>query len=74
MTDKRIKRMPMQYILGMCEFMRLSFIVNSDTLIPRGDTEILVEESIDLINKNGYKSVINIGTGSGAIAVSVEIY
>lgn len=74
MTDKRIKRMPMQYILGMCEFMGLSFIVNSDTLIPRGDTEILVEESIDLINKNGYKSVIDIGTGSGAIAVSVGKY
>ena len=68
------ERMPMQYILGMCEFMGLSFIVNSDTLIPRGDTEILVEESIDLINKNGYKSVIDIGTGSGAIAVSVGKY
>lgn len=74
MADKRIKRMPMQYILGVCEFMGLNFFVNSDTLIPRGDTEILVEEAIDIINKNDYKSAIDIGTGSGAIAVSVGKY
>lgn len=74
MADKRIKRMPMQYILCVCEFMGLNFFVNSDTLIPRGDTEILVEEAIDIINKNDYKSAIDIGTGSGAIAVSVGKY
>ena len=74
MVDKRIKRMPMQYILGVCEFMGLNFFVNSDTLIPRGDTEILVEEAIDIINKNNYKSAIDIGTGSGAIAISVSKY
>ncbi|MDO4301951.1 MAG: peptide chain release factor N(5)-glutamine methyltransferase [Clostridia bacterium] len=71
---KRINRMPMQYILGVCEFMGLDFKVNSDTLIPRGDTEILVEKAIEMINKNGYKSVLDIGTGSGAIAVSVAKY
>lgn len=74
MSLKRINRMPMQYILGVCEFMGLDFKVNSDTLIPRGDTEILVEKAIEMINKNGYKSVLDIGTGSGAIAVSVAKY
>lgn len=74
MVAKRIKRMPMQYILGVCEFMGLNFKVNSDTLIPRGDTEILVEEAIKLINEKQYKSVIDIGTGSGAISVSVAKY
>lgn len=74
MSVKRINRMPMQYILGVCEFMGLNFKVNENTLIPRGDTEILVEKAIDLINKNDYKSVLDIGTGSGAIAVSVAKY
>lgn len=74
MSVKRIKRMPMQYILGVCEFMGLNFKVNENTLIPRCDTEILVEKAIELINKNNYKSVLDIGTGSGAIAVSVAKY
>lgn len=74
MSVKRINRMPMQYILGVCEFMGLNFKVNENTLIPRGDTEILVEKAIELINKNKYKSVLDIGTGSGAIAVSVAKY
>lgn len=74
MSFKRINRMPMQYILGVCEFMGLNFKVNENTLIPRGDTEILVEKAIELINKNKYKSVLDIGTGSGAIAVSVAKY
>lgn len=71
---KRINRMPMQYILGVCEFMGLDFNVNKHTLIPRGDTEILVERAIKIINDNNYKSVLDIGTGSGAIAVSIAKY
>lgn len=71
MCAKRIKRMPMQYILGVCEFMGLEFKVNEHTLIPRGDTEILAEEALRLIKDKGYKTVLDIGTGSGAIAVSI---
>lgn len=71
MCAKRIKRMPMQYILGVCEFMGLEFKVNEHTLIPRGDTEILAEEALRLIKEKDYKTVLDIGTGSGAIAVSI---
>ncbi len=74
MCLKRINRMPMQYILGKCEFMGLNFKVNENTLIPRGDTEILVETAINFIKERKYKSVIDIGTGSGAIAVSIAKY
>ncbi len=74
MCVKRIKRMPMQYILGMCEFMGLNFKVNKSTLIPRGDTEVLVEKAINIIYRDGFKSVLDIGTGSGAIAVSIAKY
>ncbi len=71
MCNERIKRKPMQYILGVCEFMGLNFKVNSHTLIPRGDTEILVEKAIETVKRNNYRSVLDIGTGSGAIAVSM---
>lgn len=74
MTDLRLENMPMQYILGKCEFMGLDFEVTKDTLIPRGDTEVLVETALDIIKKEGYTSAIDIGTGSGAIAVSIAKY
>lgn len=74
MCSERIKHKPMQYILGVCEFMGLDFKVNSHTLIPRGDTEILVERAIEIVKKNNYNSVLDIGTGSGAIAVSIAKY
>ena len=74
MCSERIKHKPMQYILGVCEFMGLDFKVNSHTLIPRGDTEILVERAIEIVKKNNYNSVLDIGTGSGAIAVSMAKY
>lgn len=74
MCCERIKRKPMQYILGVCEFMGLNFKVNPYTLIPRGDTEILVEKAIEIVERNNYASVLDIGTGSGAIAISMAKY
>ena len=70
LLEKRLSGMPMQYILGRCEFMGLDFAVNKNVLIPRPDTEILVEKVLE------YKpaSALDIGTGSGAIAVSLAHY
>ncbi len=73
-TARRLKKEPMQYILGHCEFMGLDFKVNRNTLIPRADTENLVEEAVNIIKEKGCKSVLDIGTGSGAIAVSIGKY
>lgn len=73
MTARRLKREPMQYILGRCEFMGLEFELNSDTLIPRGDTECLVERVLEHIQTTGAKTVIDIGTGSGAIIISLAV-
>ncbi len=73
-TKRRLGREPMQYILGHCEFMGMDFEVNKNTLIPRADTENVVERAIDIIREKGYKSVLDIGTGSGAIAVSIGKY
>lgn len=67
---------PIQYIKKHQEFMKLDFYVDNNVLIPRADTEILVEEAINLINnlKKTNLKVLDMCTGSGAIAVSIAKY
>ena len=62
---------PIQYIIGQAWFMGSYFKVTPDVLIPRDETELLVREAIDLIDKNNFKNVLDIGTGSGCIACSI---
>ena len=69
LCDRRGAREPLQYILGETEFMGLTFHVEPGVLIPRADTEILVEKALAWM-KPGAR-VLDIGTGSGAIAVSL---
>lgn len=71
---KRAKNEPVQYIIGKAEFMGLIFMLNSATLIPRPDTETLVEACIDKIKKNKYKFVLDLACGSGAIGISIAKY
>ena len=66
---RREKREPMQYILGSTGFMGLDFHVEPGVLCPRPDTEILCEEALKRLAPGAH--VLDIGTGSGAIAVSV---
>ncbi len=70
---KRAKHIPVAYIIGKREFMGLPFKVTSDTLIPRPDTEILVENVIANIDKEKEISIVDIGTGSGAIILSLLV-
>ena len=72
MVEKKKMHMPTQYILGRCEFMGLVFLVNENVLIPRSDTEILVETVLRYAEKEDINSVIDIGTGSGCISVSLK--
>lgn len=73
MIERRKKGEPLQYILGETEFMSLDFFVREGVLIPRSDTEILVETVIDKI---GDKKIIvaDICTGSGCIGISIAHY
>lgn len=66
---RRALREPLQYILGEAEFWSLTFKVNPAVLVPRADTEILVEEALKRID--GAARVLDVGTGSGAIAISM---
>ncbi|MBQ8546844.1 MAG: peptide chain release factor N(5)-glutamine methyltransferase [Clostridia bacterium] len=70
--EKRKERIPLQYILGKWEFMGKEFLVSPDCLIPRPDTEILVEKALEIIEKGD--SVADFCTGSGCIGVSLGIY
>ena len=65
---KREKHIPLQYIIGKWEFYRQMYIVNENCLIPRSDTEILVEKAIELLPSNAH--FIDLCTGSGCIAIS----
>jgi release factor glutamine methyltransferase len=73
--QRRLDHEPLQYILGETEFMSLPFKVNPHVLIPRPETEILVETALDHCTQAftgaGVISILDIGTGSGCIAVSL---
>ena len=74
--ERRIIHEPVAYILGEKEFMGLNFKLTPDVLIPRPETEILVETALAEIKGREAKSieVLDVGTGSGAIAISVGHY
>jgi len=67
----RKNKMPIKYILGECEFMGMDFIVKPGVLVPRPDTEILVEEVIKIVNEKGYTKICDVCSGSGAIGIAI---
>jgi len=69
LVKRRGQREPLQYLIGQAEFWSLPFEVTPAVLIPRGDTEILVEEALNRADQG--QSLLDVGTGSGAIAVSL---
>ena len=70
MVKRRQSGEPLQYILGECEFMSLDFYVESGVLIPRSDTETLVEAVIEKTDENKNMKILDICTGSGCIGIS----
>lgn len=72
MTERRLRREPLQYILGEWSFMGLDFFVTPAALIPRQDTELICETALGLIREKGYGSALDICTGTGCIAIAIK--
>ncbi|WP_294188337.1 peptide chain release factor N(5)-glutamine methyltransferase [uncultured Clostridium sp.] len=73
LIEKRSRKMPIKYILGETEFMGFDFDVEEGVLIPRGDTEILVEELLSIINDDEELNICDLCSGSGAIGISLAM-
>ena len=70
---KRLNRMPLQYITGNTEFYGNKFFLNKDVLIPRPETERLVDISLQCIEKINDPNILEVGTGSGCISISLAL-
>lgn len=71
LIEKRRNKMPVKYILNKCEFMGIDFYIEEGVLIPRSDTEILVQEVLKNIEENEEKQVCDLCCGSGAIGIAL---
>lgn len=72
--SKREKRIPLQYLMKSCEFMGYPFYVDERVLIPRQDTECLVEKAVEHIRKDiGGRKILDLCTGSGCIGISIKL-
>lgn len=71
LVQQRAHGMPIAYLLGQRDFWDLSLRVTADTLIPRPETELLVENALELIPANKAWKIADLGTGSGAIALAL---
>lgn len=73
-VSRMLQGIPLQHITHLQEFMKMNFYVNKDVLIPRQDTEVLVEEVIKIAKRINAKKILDLCTGSGAIAISLAKY
>lgn len=71
LVERRAKGEPLQYIKGRTEFFKLDFEVTPDVLIPRPETELLVETALDLLDGADEPAICDVGTGSGCIIISI---
>lgn len=71
--DRRLKGEPIQYIMGECGFRDHVFRITPDVLIPRPETEELVEAALNVVPEDREFAVLDVGTGSGCIAVSLAL-
>jgi len=71
LVKRRKKGEPIAYLINRKEFWKQNFYINQNVLIPRPDTELLVEETLKLFNVNSKLNILDIGTGSGCILLSI---
>ena len=71
LLNRREKKEPIAYIINKKEFWKNNFYINKNVLIPRPETEIIVEEVLKIIKPYSSKSLLDVGTGSGCIIISI---
>ena len=71
--QRRALHEPLQYVLGNQDFFGLDFLVQPGVLIPRPETELLVEEAIGLLGADACPVILDVGTGSGCLAISLAV-
>ncbi|MDC1132420.1 peptide chain release factor N(5)-glutamine methyltransferase [Candidatus Pelagibacter sp.] len=71
LIERRKKGEPIAYLINKKEFWKYEFFVNKDVLIPRPDTELIIEEVLKIYSKESHIQVLDIGTGSGCILLSI---
>ncbi len=71
LINERAKRKPIAYLINQKFFWKYNFFVNEDTLIPRPDTEILIEQILDITKNKNNLNILDIGVGSGCILLSI---
>lgn len=73
MLERRLQGEPLQYVLGRWGFRTLDLMVDRRVLIPRPETEAVVDAAIEELRRIGGRTVVDLGTGSGAIALSIAV-
>ncbi len=73
LIQRRSQHEPVAYIIGKKEFFGLTFTVNKDVLIPRPESELIVEEVLKIASSKKVSTIADIGTGSGAILISLAV-
>lgn len=71
LIQQRVEGHPIAYLIGTREFWSLPFQVSTDTLIPRPETELLIELTLTLLSKTSKAKILDLGTGSGAVALAL---
>jgi len=71
LVERRLKGEPIAYLTGRKEFYGLDFIVNKDVLIPRPETELLVDSALEFLKNKEKAKIIDLGTGSGCLAIAI---
>ena len=72
MIDSRSEGIPMAYLIGKKEFWSMDFIINEDVLVPRPETELLIENAIKIFKNFESPNILELGTGSGIISIVLK--